>query len=334
MGEVTKIAWTDRTFNPWIGCTKVSAGCAHCYAEKYDARFGGGHWGPGKPRRRTSEAYWKQPRRWNEQAFRALQQHSEECACDPTYGMHVKPPHRPRVFCASLADWLDDEVPLDWFVDLLELVRDCTYLDWQLLTKRPENWQRRLLAASGRALAIGKQDLSAWMLAWFDESSTPRNVWVGTSIENQAWADGRIPSLLEIPAIVRFLSMEPLLGPVDLQSACGGAAVSMRLDWVIIGGESGIDARPCDIHWVRDLVGQCRAASVAVFVKQLGAVPVMVERDWRALPAAPLLSAANARRVPWGMVPLKFSDPKGGDPAEWPEPLRIREFPTPAHADS
>src|SRR5438309_1214907 len=117
MGENTSIAWCNHTFNPWEGCTKVSAGCAHCYAETRNHRFGADNWGKGKPRRRTSDANWKLPYKWNAQAEK--------------HGTRL------RVFCASLADWLDDEVPVEWLANLLKLIHQTPNLEWLMLTKRP-----------------------------------------------------------------------------------------------------------------------------------------------------------------------------------------------------
>jgi protein gp37 len=181
---------------------------------------------------------------------------------------------QPRVFCASLADWLDDEVPLRWLIDLLEVIRDTPWLDWLLLTKRPENFHRRMQAvfeATNEAI-----DLFVW--DWFYHGRAPRNVWIGTTVEDQARANDRIPKLLEIPARVRFLSCEPLLGPVefsnvtkrsDAVSQLGKKALS-GIDWVICGGESGPKARPMHPHWARSMRDQCAAAGVPFFFKQWG----------------------------------------------------------------
>ena len=210
MGKSTAISWTDHTFNPWIGCQKVSPGCDHCYAEAQDKRFTGGqHWGPHAPRRRTSDANWRQPLAWNRAAERAGT--------------------RRRVFCASLADVFDNQVPP---------------LDWLLLTKRPQHIAKMLPGQiAGRP----------W--PW-------PNVWLGTTAENQAEADRRVPHLLSVPAVVHFLSCEPLLGPLspDLTG----------IDWVICGGESGAGARPMHPDWARGLRDQCARASVPLFFKQWG----------------------------------------------------------------
>lgn len=178
MGRHTTIEWTDRTFNPWQGCRRVSPGCEHCYAEARDVRFDGGkHWGPRGERRVTSAANWRQPIQWNREA--------------KAIGV------RDRVFCASLADVFEDRRDLDEPRALLwGVILATPHLDWLLLTKRPQN--------------VRGMVPSAWRDAW------PRNVWIGTTVEDQKRADERIPVLLTIPAPVRFLSMEPLLERVDL----------------------------------------------------------------------------------------------------------------------
>ena len=213
MAQQTEIAWCDSTFNPWIGCTKVSPGCAHCYAERdFDLRKHMAKWGAGQPRHRTSEAYWKQPLKWD-------RDQAELVRCANLAGEH--PPRRPRVFCASLADWLDDEVPVEWLADLLDLIRRTPSLDWLLLTKRPHLWQKRINAAKvsiGRGPRIETAAMLNNWAGFFGTGEPPANVWIGTTVEDQVRADERIPALLSIPARVRFLSCEPLLGPVQLST--------------------------------------------------------------------------------------------------------------------
>ena len=227
MSENSKIEWTDHTFNPWEGCAKVSPGCANCYAEARNSRWNGGtapNWGKGKPRRRTSAANWRKPLQWNRQAGSAGE--------------------RPRVFCASLADWLDDEVPIEWLVDLLILIRETPHLDWLLLTKRPENFFGRIEKARISKKGFEESDLWLWLDEWMD-GEPPENVWIGTTVEDQKRADERIPLLFEIPAAIRFLSCEPLLESVDLigkdiqGSALHPYQNDPKIDWVIAGGESG-----------------------------------------------------------------------------------------------
>jgi protein gp37 len=334
VAENTNIQWTDHTFNPWRGCTKVSDGCKFCYAEKLSERNHAtlGVWGPSGSRPVGSESYWKAPLKWNREAQEAGE--------------------RRRVFCASLADVFEGEetMPASAVAPvtaarrrLFETIDATPHLDWLLLTKRPENIER------------------LWPFGWYDGRFTWPNLWLGTSVEDQAAADRRIPELLKVPAAVRFLSCEPLLGPVDLDLSypcptCGGRGGGLNFgpasmddgawdcgrcegtgaipfgnipEWVIVGGESGPNARACDLRWVRDIVAQCRRAGVPVFVKQLGSVPVMDEAEWRALGTSPMLNAANHAKAPASTVPILMRDRKGGDMAEWPADLRVREFPSP-----
>ena len=179
MAENTKISWADHTFNPVVGCEKVSAGCANCYAEEMmDKRFGRVQWGPQGERVRTSDANWKKPHKWNRDAERAGK--------------------RARVFCASLADVFDLKWPPGVREDLWKLIHETPCLDWLLLTKRPENIFQCLPAN--------------W---WSDY----RHVWFGVSCENQATYERRWPILVTaVRARVRFISYEPALGPLNLSS--------------------------------------------------------------------------------------------------------------------
>jgi protein gp37 len=268
------IEWTDHTFNPWEGCTKVSPGCAHCYAETRNVRFSAGrNWGPGAPRRRTSPANWHQPVTWNRAAE----------------GSRLPP----RVFSASLADWLDDEISPQWLADFLTLIHYTPHLDWLLLTKRPQNWRSRLEATGGCDFDSDFSNPSGMIGEWL-RGRAPENVWIGTTVEDQTRADQRIPELMKIPAVVRFLSCEPLLGPLDLYNGdpdprLGGHTATRTylgdwwepgdnprgpsrhgVDWVICGGESGHGARVMNPDWARSLRDQCAAAEVSFFFKQWG----------------------------------------------------------------
>ncbi|MDR8027035.1 phage Gp37/Gp68 family protein [Burkholderia cenocepacia] len=270
MSENSKIEWTDSTFNPWEGCQKVGTGCDHCYAETRNARFGGGtavNWGPGAPRRRTSQANWRKPLAW-------AAAHAE------FFAVHGR---RQRVFCASLADVFDNAVDPAWRTDLFRLIADTPNLDWLLLTKRIGNVAAMVQDASDRLFLDAKRP-----------TQLPDNVWLGATIVNQAEADRDIPKLLAVPARVRFLSMEPLLGPVDLTRVmrsspgsdwsycddvlrgfrahkCGGhISPENAVDWVIVGGESGPGARPMHPDWARSLRDQCAAAGVPFMFKQWG----------------------------------------------------------------
>ena len=240
MGFNTKIEWATHTFNPWIGCTGVSTGCDHCYAEARSLRTDGVLWGAGKPRKRTSVNNWRQPLKWHEQAARENS--------------------RPRVFCASLADVFDNEVDEQWRADLFELIEATKNLDWLLLTKRIGNVQR-LVPEATDLIEYGE----GWQSMW-GQGKWPENVWLGATICNQAEALRDIPKLLAVPAAVRFLSIEPMLGPIDLLKISG----IQDIDWVICGGESGPNSRPSHSYWFRDLRDQCAALGIAFLFKQWG----------------------------------------------------------------
>lgn len=256
MAENSAIEWTDHTFNPWVGCTKVGPGCDHCYAEAWAKRGGtaaGVTWGG--QRRRTGEATWRQPLKWNTQAQREGR--------------------RFRVFCASLADVFDNQVPDDWRADLFRLILDTPHLDWLLLTKRIGNVSKMLTADQWEHLG---------------------NVWLGATVVNQAEAKRDVPKLLAVPARVRFLSIEPMLGPIDLgflhpcdhaRRSCEDIGCWRALSWVICGGESGPSARPMHPDWARSLRDQCAAAGVPFLFKQHG--------EWIGVP--------DLRRLPGGGMP-------------------------------
>lgn len=270
MAETTKIQWCDATFNPWIGCAKVSPGCANCYAERdFDLRKHVAKWGAGQPRHRTSAANWKQPLRWDQYA-RKNEVLALVAQMEPGATVASAPPHvRPRVFCGSLCDWLDDEVPVEWMADLLDLIRRTPHLDWLLLTKRPENFWSRMANVTNLGSSY-QSGLDGFARGWLN-GEPPANVWIGTTVEDQQRADERIPALLKIPARVRFLSCEPLLGPVDLgfgERGTGCVDGGGMLDWVICGGESGPHARPMHPDWARSLRDQCAAAKVPFLFKQ------------------------------------------------------------------
>jgi protein gp37 len=292
MSLSTTIQWTDASLNPWMGCTPVSEGCANCYAKTATpVRVFDVKWGKGCPRRPVS-TFREQALALNRKGFQQGR--------------------RFRVF-PSLCDWLDPEVPASMLSDFLAVVRATEYLDWQLLSKRPECFRDRLEAAM--EATIGMPDLEDWIYAWLGQRETrttrlvnpvpPANVWVGTSIENALVANPRYKALIEIAAAVRFLSLEPLLGNIVLPLNC-----TRHLDWVIVGGESGKNARPCAIQWIESIVKQCWMNAIPCFVKQIGAKPF----------SAPEHDGATGYEIP-------VKHPKGGDPAEWPEYLRVRQFP-------
>ena len=220
--ENSSIEWTDHTFNPWWGCTKVSPACDNCYAEVWAKRTGHDVWGARASRRMLSDEYWRQPLKWDRASSRDGR--------------------RARVFCASMADVFEWGHGLSASrARLWRTIEATPNLDWLLLTKRPHLVRR----------------LAPWTL-W------PENVWVGTTIENQHLAGKRMRFLLDVPCRFRFLSCEPLLGPIDLSEWIEG------VDWVIAGGESGAKARPSHPDWVRSLRQQCIDADVAFHFKQWG----------------------------------------------------------------
>lgn len=235
MGANTKISWAHHTFNPVVGCTKVSAACDFCYAEAWAKRSGHPELWQGQ-RRLTSRQVWRQPLIWN-RAARAQ-------------GV------RPRVFCASLADVFDNQWEPEWRSLLWGLIGECTNLDWLLLTKRPQNIPAMLPSSTIEAM-IGPR-LWPWP-----------HVWLGTTVENQEEADRRIPHLRAVSAARRFLSCEPLLGPLDLSFHLSGEP-DIAVHWVIAGGESGPRRRPLDLGHVRSLRDQCASAGVAFHFKQIG----------------------------------------------------------------
>lgn len=338
MAELTHIEWCDHTFNPWEGCTKVSPGCAHCYAEARNRRFGAGtppNWGPCAPRRRTSELTWSLPKRWNKKAARSFANYAKYAA---KYG-HLEPhkrPHRPLVFCASLADWLDHEVYVDWRVDLLELIRKTPNLDWLLLTKRPGDFFAMLDVAQGCARDHSRLELAKFLCDW-TYGSPPGNVWIGTTVEDQQRAEERIPELLKIPAKFRFLSVEPMLEAVDLNLMSHlGPVVRVNetyskqdclIHWVICGGESGPQARPFCVEWAWDLALQCRAAGVPFFMKQLGAKPRTTNANALDWPEHVRFHDLHWNPGAAAAAEVFIHDRKGGDLAEFPTELRIRQFP-------
>lgn len=343
----TSIEWTNRTWNPVTGCTKVSPGCAHCYAESVAARFWAKQYDHDVP------CAFDDP----EASCSALQGGSIRQHYRPrrftdvrTHGDRLDAPLRWRkpsmVFVNSMSDLFHEDVP-DAFIDqvfaVMALAPQHTF---QILTKRPE----RMLAYINGLSRYSKGHRWEYALRSFRvfvngdviksvDLALP-NVWLGVSVENQHFADERIPLLIQTPAAVRFISAEPLLGSVDLTHVRTGPLCPNhpdhrvdvlrggtwtlrtglthvspefvnhsdmeRLDWVIVGGESGPKARLCDVDWIRSIVAQCQSASVPVFVKQLGADPRWANTD---------------------LDPLAPARGKCNDPAGWPPELRVREFP-------
>jgi protein gp37 len=252
MAENSKIEWCDHTFNPWVGCTKISPACDHCYAETWARRTGHPELWDGE-RRRTKT--WGDPVKWSKQAVGTLPGRSVEG-------------RRPRVFCASLADVFDNQVPTRWRDDLWFLIHGTPELDWLLLTKRPQNIRKML--------PDPRTGIQEWGSGW-------PNVWLGTTCGDQGEYDRNWPHLRDIPAAIRFISHEPALGCLwDFDTTAGSAP-----DWVIVGGESGPKARMMDVEWARTTQRNCRTLGIAFFMKQMtGKAPIPEDLMVREFPRA------------------------------------------------
>jgi protein gp37 len=321
MSAVTTIEWTDRTWNPTRGCSVISPGCVNCYAMKQAHRFSG----PGG----AYEGLTKQTKagpQWTG-TVRLI---------DDALGEPARWKKPARIFVNSMSDLfhesLSDEA-IDCVFAVMAWARHHTY---QILTKRPARMRDYItglaalspydracrLANAGAWKPFANTGIGGleWPLPW---------IWLGVSAEDQQRADERIPLLLQTPAAVRFVSAEPLLGPIDLRPYVAPTETLRTLterdpafiDWVIIGGESGPGARPCDVAWVRALVRQCREADVACFVKQLGSRPCL---------AGPCSSQPGEVWTVTGQsggTEIVLKNRKGGDLAEWPPAFRVRAFP-------
>lgn len=388
---MTKIEWTEQTWNPLAGCTAKSPGCLNCYAATMAPRLAA------MGQTKYIDITRKKGAR---QIFTGKISYDENALLAP---LRWKKPR--MVFVNSMSDlfWGDEEdletsrrmgvidpkpVPYEFIDRVLSVIAATPQNTYQLLTKRPgralEYFKHLQDAADQHAPTTvdGKytpaQVLNIRMLNHgvfaggylgkaFDAPWPLPNLWLGVSCEDQTTANTRIPLLLNTPAAIRWLSIEPLLAPVDIRDAlpcrfCRGrgwylerlthdyktacqncinnarargipifpgqmAVQAGSVNWVIVGGESGNHARPCDIAWIRSIVKQCESADVPVFVKQLGRVPTMSEKEWRDAPVARLLSAVNAKRVPDGFVGIAMSDKKGGELSDFPADLQIRKYP-------
>ncbi len=361
------IAWTDQTWNPTRGCSRVSKGCEHCYAEGVARRFSG----PGQPyeglvrldRDGKAKAQWSG-------VVRLVPDHLG----DP---MRWKRPR--RVFVNSMSDLFHEALSIPDIARVFAVMAQAERHTFQVLTKRAKRMREVLaselfwadvdLAHIGLFSGDGGTEDDRDRVAKACAAQRLRNVWLGTSIEDQATADERIPQLLACPAAVRFVSYEPAIGPVDFShwiaptTCCNGCGDShggehqlcpscgednaittwgvdqfarwstgeryaandgaghedidrgSPLDWIVVGGESGLGARPFDLAWARSTIAQCRAAGVACFVKQLGASP----RVW----------TGERGYTPdvFDLPELRLRDRKGGDIDEWPKDLRVRQWP-------
>lgn len=340
MGK-TKIEWTNDVWNPIRGCTRVSEGCRFCYAEAVAARFSG----PSMPYEGLARMTKSGPRWTGKLKF--VEKHLN----DP---LRWRKPRRIFVnsmsdlFHEKVPDHWIDRI---WAVMLISALHEKQYgHTFQILTKRPERAAMYLTdpdLISRLAIACGQlmEDSDGWhdAIIAYGKPTHP-SIWLGVSVEDQKTADQRIPLLLQSPAAVRFVSYEPALGPVDFRHymwpvheqwpaqfqspeearAAGAHVEKVRqalvyahrqfVDWIIVGGESGKNARPFDIAWARQTIEQCRAAEVACFVKQLGARPILSPQD-------------QIRFIAAGLADSGRRDPKGGDMSEWLEDLRVREWP-------
>jgi protein gp37 len=334
------IEWTDKTWNPTRGCRRISPGCQHCYAERVAYRFSGA----GKPYEGLVRLGKGGPV-WTGKGVLVPD------ALDEPLGWRKAQ----MVFVNSMSDlfyeeFTEEQIDMVWATMVLS-----PWHTYQVLTKRPERAARylndpglyqRLLrqvdqVRRDRPWRHGPDGARLDEIGVSDPARTPaRNIWLLTSTENQASADERIPHLLRCPAAVRGVSYEPALGPVDFGrfledwgSASSQARPGMshgRVGWIIAGGESGPGARDCDLAWLRGAVAQGKAAGVPVFVKQLGARPgICWRRSAGPVPAAAidahLCAGGSEPEDEWD--PLTLNNPKGGDMAEWPADLQVREFP-------
>lgn len=340
MGK-TKIEWTDRTWNPVRGCSRVSEGCRNCYAEKMAARF--------SDKGQAFEGLaTRSPARWTGKV-RLVEEHLS----DP---LKWRKPQ--RVFVNSMSDLFHDglsDEDIDRIFSVMALAPQHTF---QVLTKRPERLREYTTGMNYRHSPDGNfsispatvltqtalrfnllRDAQALIQAVHTIKWPLPNVWLGVSVEDQKTADERIPLLGRVPAAVRFVSAEPLLGPVDLLPHLYGQTSCGRPDWVITGGESGPGARPCRLDWLRNVVQDCQEAGVACFVKQLGSKFAVnyYDHEYREEYEShgwewpePMDWNTHHGQPPIGSrVRIQLKSRKGGDTDEWPPDLRVRQFPAP-----
>jgi protein gp37 len=340
----SSIEWTDRVWNPVRGCSLVSKGCENCYAMKQAHRFSG----PGGAYEGLTKLTSHGPVWTGEARF------VPEKLGEP---LTWRKPQ--RVFVNSMSDLFHEDISFDQIDRVFAVMALASHHTFQILTKRPA----RMAEYFARTDLYVLQETDEWRAASdridcdddpngsdahhaktarLEESMSAAkwplpNVWLGVSCENQQAADERIPLLLQTPAAVRFVSAEPLLGPIDFDSqgfledcpgidGCPDPSFNTPsvpgLDWLIVGGESGPGARPCAEEWIEDIIGQCASAKVPLFVKQLGAVSVSEERAYKTDEEG----RANGLTSRWAWS-AGLKDRKGGDPSEWPEHWRVRQFP-------
>ena len=340
MADTTKIQYTDYTFNPWVGCSKVHVGCKNCYAETFGKRFGV-QWGPNGTRRKTSAANWRKPLAWNRKAEAAgVRGRVMFTLGDPfeDWGGPIVDAGRERLTRTQATGHKplgpEESLPPDWEWatmddlrhDLFDLIDRTPNLDWLLFTKRPENIQGMWPNVTLPTIAT-------------DGTSKPGtyfrpNVHLIYSASDQETLEAGLPHLLKCRdlAPVLGLSLEPLLGPIslngfgtDVNPVTGQTAPTGAYHpWVAVGGESGRDARLCNIAWIRSVVEQCKAADVPCYVKQIGSCPYDPRGD---LASGESRQAASKGYITRNGTARLLRDPKGGDPSEWPEDVRVRELP-------
>jgi len=351
MAENTKVQWADNTFNPWRGCTKVAAGCTNCYADALSKRNPGtlGIWGDNGTRVVAAEATWREPLKWNKRGAKCRGV-VETVFCASLADVFED-------WQGPMRDSKGNELAIgtelgagrnlhmdDVRDDLFALIDETPNLRWLLLTKRPGN-VRRMWPTCPRCNGNGRVEMLEHCPSCKGKPGHRSNVALIYSASTQSDLEAGINDLLACRDLVPTLglSLEPLVEAIDLQNIgtekwdvlCGwkgeadnerGWANTSWIDWVIVGGESGHGARPCNVEWIRDIVRQCREAGVACFVKQLGAVAVDGE-----CPSCGGIGFGDSEDCTDcggdGFEYVEVTDPKGGEPAEWPEDIRVREFP-------
>lgn len=323
MGEETKISWTHHTFSPWIGCSHarfppghpkaghVHSGCVHCYAQTLNAfhvGWNGGRWGPGAPRHVAAESAWKKPLAWARAAAKAGE--------------------RRRTFF-SLGDPLDEEAPKEARLRYFQLIRDTAVVKPDGTPLPSRYWpDLALMLNTGTFTAAGLDHLlltkRPWRWPLIHEDVRPL-VWLGTSASDQETWDAWVGELRKAQGFRHlFVSLEPMVGPVDDMDLATQNRLGGRIDGVICGGESGSKARPFDLAWARSVRDQCRSAGVAYYFKQAGARPCDAPETWREWRGR----GASTVGLDSKMMRVVLSHPAGADPSEWPEDLRIQEMPT------
>ncbi|MBD2437402.1 phage Gp37/Gp68 family protein [Nostoc sp. FACHB-110] len=298
----TNIQWTDETWNPIVGCSRISPGCSKCYAATAAASA-----------RLQQFPQYQKVKDWD-----GTVEFVKNQLLKPLSWKKPK-----KIFVCSMSDLFHENVPDEWIDKVMAVAAICPQHTFQILTKRPERAleyftsENRFACIDYQAYEILRADRAPYYREHPVVKLPLKNVWIGTTVENQAMANKRIPLLLQIPAVIRWLSVEPLLGEIDLREAgmiqrlisdnYEWENISEEISWVVVGGESGSGARPCNLAWMRSLARQCQDAEVPAFVKQLGSRPFYLKCGEK--------------------YPYKISDKKGGVITDFPEDLQIRQFP-------